>query len=571
VKRSRGARRGSPQAARRSAPDNFEALGCPAGARLDLQHARHLRRLLRSAASAGPGSMAGQPAGGEAPQAPAGLRRQLRLPQRAAPRASARAGITGARAPPSGPRNHAARRQRVRAPARAAPGGRRAGACPPAWRAAARSAPRRARGVSRGHAAHCARRAATPSLQARARLRLSQLACARQSTGPATARAQLNCRLRLAALRAWPAPAAKGGPRNGKQRRTSSSPRLRLAGPLLLAPAAPSALPASSSARPGSGGAALMASRAKTAARASSTCAGPALRVRRQRGARRMPQSTASCCLDLGAGAHHARQGVRRGDLRCEELALGSARRAPPPLGHRAEQKSSAGAAGLGSKQAVRPAERNRELSCVPYSAGFERLTLQAPYRVHPTRSLQGETLEASAVRKYERRQAVRETALPEGPPVSHPCQQTSWCSPVAQCRPACGACSALPSGSSLLQSWLRRRARRMRRLRPARLTPEQTLCAPAPRSRQQDATLCGMRRAPRCLLTTSAGPAQVADVNDAALALVAMKAAPSQPGLADLLARIAKGAAAGGSSGPAKRKRGGVEVRRCLPMHAPL
>ena len=79
------------------------------------------------------------------------------------------------------------------------------------------------------------------------------------------------------------------------------------------------------------------------------------------------------------------------------------------------------------------------------------------------------------------------------------------------------------------------------------------------------------MRRAPRCLPTTSAGLAQVADVDGAALALVAIKAAPPQPGLADLLARSAKGAAGASSSGTAKRKRGGVEVRRCSPMHAPL
>jgi hypothetical protein len=73
------------------------------------------------------------------------------------------------------------------------------------------------------------------------------------------------------------------------------------------------------------------------------------------------------------------------------------------------------------------------------------------------------------------------------------------------------------------------------------------------------------MRRAPRCLLTTSAGPAQDADVSAAALTLVAIKAAQPEPGLADL------GAAAGGTSGPAKRKRGGIEVRRCSPMHASL
>ncbi len=184
---------------------------------------------------------------------------------------------------------------------------------------------------------------------------------------------------------------------------------------------------------------------------------------------------------------------------------------------------------------------------------------------LHPTRrrACRG-PLEASAVRKYERTQAVRGAALPERPPVSHPCQQTSWCSTVARWRPACGACSALRA-SSLLQSLLQRRARRLRRLPPARLTPGQTWCAPAPRTRQQDATLCGVRHAPRCLLTTSAGPAQDADARAAAHTLVAIKAAQPQPGPADL------GAAAGGTSGPAKRKRGGTEVRRCSPMHASL
>jgi len=266
----------------------------------------------------------------------------------------------------------------VRAPARSAPGGRRGGACPPAWRAlraASRSAPRRARGVSRGHAARCARRAATPCLQARARLQRSQLACARQSTRRPTARAQLHCRLRPAAPQAWPAPAAQRGACIGEQRRTSTPPRLRLAVPLLLAPAAPFALRASRSASPGCGGAALMATRASAAPSTSATCAGPALVVGRQRGARRMPQSTASCCLDLGAGPHHARQGVRRGDLRRKELALCSARRAPPPLGHRAGRKSSAGA-GTGGKLAVRPERSTQNAtasSCVPYSAGFER------------------------------------------------------------------------------------------------------------------------------------------------------------------------------------------------------
>ena len=154
---------------------------------------------------------------------------------------------------------------------------------------------------------------------------------------------------------------------------------------------------------------------------------------------------------------------------------------------------------------------------------------------LHPTRrrACRG-PLEASAVRKYERTQAVRGAALPERPPVSHPCQQTSWCSTVARWRPACGACSALRA-SSLLQSLLQRRARRLRRLPPARLTPGQTWCAPAPRIRQQDATQCGMRRAPRCLLTTSAGPAQDADARAAAHTLVAIKAAQPQPGLADL------------------------------------
>jgi len=100
MERSRGARRGRPRAARRSAPHEAEALGRPARARLHLEHAGDLPRLLRSAAGAAPGSPAGQRAGGEAPQAPAGLRRQLRLPQRAAPRASARAQASLAPAPP---------------------------------------------------------------------------------------------------------------------------------------------------------------------------------------------------------------------------------------------------------------------------------------------------------------------------------------------------------------------------------------------------------------------------------------------------------------------------------------
>ena len=87
------------------------------------------------------------------------------------------------------------------------------------------------------------------------------------------------------------------------------------------------------------------------------------------------------------------------------------------------------------------------------------------------------------------------------------------------------------------------------------------------PRAQNQTTRCDALRHAarPRCLLTTSAGPAQDADVSAAAHTLVAIKAAQPQPGPADL------GDAAGGNSGPAKRKRGGTEVRRCSPMHASL
>jgi hypothetical protein len=58
-----------------------------------------------------------------------------------------------------------------------------------------------------------------------------------------------------------------------------------------------------------------------------------------------------------------------------------------------------------------------------------------------------------------------------------------------------------------------------------------------------QDATLCGIRRAPRCLLSLTAGPVQDEEVRNADSALLAMKAAPPEPGLADLFARCALGA----------------------------
>ncbi len=119
------------------------------------------------------------------------------------------------------------------------------------------------------------------------------------------------------------------------------------------------------------------------------------------------------------------------------------------------------------------------------------------------------------------------------------------------------GARRALPSANSSQR-------------RSPRRTPWRAWCAPAPRSRQQDAVLCGMRRAPRCLRTLSAGPAQVDDARAAVLALLAIKAAPPEPGLAELLAGSALGAVGASSSGPAKRKRGEDEVRRCLPLRGP-
>jgi len=102
------------------------------------------------------------------------------------------------------------------------------------------------------------------------------------------------------------------------------------------------------SARPGWGCAALMATRVCAAARASASCAGPALVVSRQRGARRMPQCVASCCLILGAGAHQVCPGVSRAGgsrrsrraLRCSKLCskelARSALHAPHAGRHRA-------------------------------------------------------------------------------------------------------------------------------------------------------------------------------------------------------------------------------------------
>jgi len=186
----------------------------------------------------------------------------------------------------------------------------RAGACRPAWRArrvASRSAPRRAHDVSKGGRCRLRAQGWTPSPAAPPlTLRLSHLARAPQSTGRPPAQARLHCRPRPAAPRAWPAPAAEREACIGEQRRTSVPPRLRLAGPLVPPAAAPR------SAGPGWGCAALMATRVCAAARASASCAGPALVVSRQRGACRTPQSVASCCLVLGAGAHHVCPGVSR-------------------------------------------------------------------------------------------------------------------------------------------------------------------------------------------------------------------------------------------------------------------
>ncbi len=215
----------------------------------------------------------------------------------------------------------------------------------------ARAAPARARtcsGCARRHArgrlppgfAGAAGAARGIMFCAAARTRCQQ--GARQSTGRPPAQARLHCRPRPAAPRAWPAPAAEREACIGEQRRTSVPPRLRLAGPLLPPAAAPR------SARPGWGCAALMATRVCAAARASASCAGPALVVSRQRGARRMPLCVASCCLILGAGAHHFCPGVSRAGgsrrsrraLRCSKLCskelARSALHAPQAGRHRA-------------------------------------------------------------------------------------------------------------------------------------------------------------------------------------------------------------------------------------------
>ena len=222
----------------------------------------------------------------------------------------------------------------------------RAGACRPAWRArrvASRSAPRRAHDVSKGGRCRLRAQGWTPSPAAPPlTLRLSHLARAPQSTGRPPAQARLHCRPRPAAPRAWPAPAAEREACIGEQRRTSVPPRLRLAGPLVPPAAAPR------SAGPGWGCAALMATRVCAAARASASCAGPALVVSRQRGARRMPHCVASCCLILGAGAHQVCPGVSRAGgsrrsrraLRCSKLCskelARSALHAPHAGRHRA-------------------------------------------------------------------------------------------------------------------------------------------------------------------------------------------------------------------------------------------